>query len=57
MPFLFNGAMGALRNPRSHGPDEKDDREEAEEMLVFASFLMRRLDIEDGKREAAGSGS
>ncbi|WP_405668944.1 TIGR02391 family protein [Streptomyces sp. NBC_00055] len=57
MQFLFKGAMQALRNPRSHGPDEKDDRDEAEEMLVFASFLMRRLDIEDDKRKAAGSGS
>lgn len=57
MQFLFKGAMQALRNPRSHGPDEKDDRDEAEEMLVFASFLMRRLDIEDDKRKAAGTGS
>ncbi|MDX3766361.1 MULTISPECIES: TIGR02391 family protein [unclassified Streptomyces] len=57
MQFLFKGAMGALHNPRSHGPDEEDDRDEAEEMLVFASFLMRRLDIEDDKRKAAGSGS
>lgn len=55
MQFLFKGAMGALRNPRSHGPDEKDDRDEAEEMLVFASFLMRRLDIEDDKRNAAAT--
>lgn len=57
MQFLFKGATGALRNPRMHGPDDKDDRDEAEEMLVFASFLMRRLDIEDDKRKAAGSGS
>ncbi|WP_234425719.1 TIGR02391 family protein [Streptomyces kebangsaanensis] len=57
MQFLFKGAMGALRNPRMHGPDEKDARDEAEEMLVFASFLMRRLDIEDDKRKAATSGS
>ncbi|MET8538293.1 TIGR02391 family protein [Streptomyces sp. NPDC005065] len=57
MQFLFKGAMGALRNPRSHGPDDKDDRDEAEEMLVFASFLMRRLDIEYDKRKADGSGS
>ncbi|MFE2115748.1 TIGR02391 family protein [Streptomyces microflavus] len=56
MQFLFKGAMGALRNPRMHGPDEKDDRDEAEEMLVIASFLMRRLDIEDDKRKAAASG-
>lgn len=34
-----------------HGPAEEDDRDEAEEMLVFASFLMRRLDIEDEKRK------
>lgn len=56
MQFLFKGAMGALRNPRMHGPDEKDTRDEAEEMLVLASFLMRRLDIEDAKREADESG-
>ncbi|MEU5688882.1 TIGR02391 family protein [Streptomyces venezuelae] len=56
MQFLFKGAMGALRNPRMHGPDEKDARDEAEEMLVFASFLMRRLDIEDERRKAATSG-
>ncbi|WP_406152731.1 TIGR02391 family protein [Streptomyces anulatus] len=51
MQFLFKGATGALRNPRMHGPAEEDDRDEAEEMLVFASFLMRRLDIEDEKRK------
>lgn len=56
MQFLFKGAMGALRNPRMHGPDEKDARDEAEEMLVFASFLMRRLDIEDEQRVAIASG-
>ncbi|MFF0831602.1 TIGR02391 family protein [Streptomyces sp. NPDC003344] len=56
MQFLFKGAMGALRNPRMHGPDEKDARDEADEMLVFASFLMRRLDIEVEQRKAASSG-
>ncbi|MYV46201.1 TIGR02391 family protein [Streptomyces sp. SID2888] len=56
MQFLFKGAMGALRNPRMHGPDDKDNRDEAEELLVFASFLMRRLDIEDEQRAAAASG-
>ncbi|MGW1799194.1 TIGR02391 family protein [Streptomyces sp. NPDC001984] len=56
MQFLFKGSMGALRNPRMHGPDEKDARDEAEEMLVIASFLMRRLDIEDEQRKAATSG-
>ncbi|WP_406515641.1 TIGR02391 family protein [Streptomyces sp. NBC_00873] len=57
MQALFKGAVQALRNPRSHGPDRADDRDEADEMLAFASFLMRRLDIEDDKRKAAGSGS
>ncbi|MGW5609462.1 TIGR02391 family protein [Streptomyces sp. NPDC003753] len=53
MHFLFMGAVGALRNPRAHGPDEADDREEADEMLAFASFLMRRLDIEAAERQKA----
>ncbi|MFD8132320.1 TIGR02391 family protein [Streptomyces mirabilis] len=57
MQFLFKGAMGALRNPRMHGPDDKDNRDEAEELLVFASFLMRRLDIEDQQRKAPASGA
>ncbi|WP_327304544.1 TIGR02391 family protein [Streptomyces sp. NBC_01298] len=56
MQFLFKGAMGALRNPRMHGPDEKDARDEADEMLIFASFLMRRLDIEDEQRKSASLG-
>ncbi|MGW1622279.1 TIGR02391 family protein [Streptomyces sp. NPDC002172] len=56
MQFLFKGSMLALRNPRMHGPDQKDARDEADEMLVFASFLMRRLDIEDEQRKAAASG-
>ncbi|WP_268830779.1 TIGR02391 family protein [Streptomyces sp. R527F] len=51
MQVLFKGATGALRNPRMHGPAEEDDRDEAEEMLVFASFRMRRLDIEDKRRK------
>ncbi|MFE3017106.1 TIGR02391 family protein [Streptomyces sp. NPDC059256] len=55
MQFLFKGAMGALRNPRMHGPDEIDARDEADEMLTFASFLMRRLDIEDKQRTAAST--
>ncbi|MFC9931869.1 TIGR02391 family protein [Streptomyces sp. NPDC127190] len=55
MQLLFKGAMLALRNPRSHGPDAKDDRDEADEMLAFASFLMRRLDIEDAEREKAAA--
>ncbi|WP_248500657.1 TIGR02391 family protein [Streptomyces sp. D2-8] len=41
---LFKGAMTGLRNPRAHGPHYADDPEEAQEMLAFASLLMRRLD-------------
>ncbi|WP_234329460.1 MULTISPECIES: TIGR02391 family protein [unclassified Streptomyces] len=55
MQALFKGAVQALRNPRSHGPDREDDPDEADEMLAFASFLMRRLDIEDAKREQAAA--
>ncbi|MFF3517741.1 TIGR02391 family protein [Streptomyces sp. NPDC002573] len=50
MQALFKGAVQALRNPRSHGPDREDDRDEADEMLAFASFLMRRLDIAEVKQ-------
>ena len=57
MHFLFKGATGALRNPRMHGPADEDDRDEAEEMLVFAGFLMRRLDIEEDRRAAAAASS
>ena len=53
MRDLFKGTMTALRNPRAHGPHFQDDPEKAQEMLVTASFLMRRLDIEDEKRKNA----
>ncbi|MGW0952818.1 TIGR02391 family protein [Streptomyces sp. NPDC002545] len=53
MQALFKGAVQALRNPRSHGPDREDDRDEADEMLAFASFLMRRLDIAEAKQKQA----
>ncbi|MFD3452774.1 TIGR02391 family protein [Streptomyces sp. NPDC058691] len=57
MQALFKGAVQAIRNPRSHGPDREDNRDEADEMLAFASFLMRRLDIEDAKRAQAADES
>lgn len=55
MRDLFKGAMTALRNPRAHGPHFQDDLDEAQEMLAFASFLMRRLDIEDERLRATAS--
>ncbi|WP_329157530.1 hypothetical protein OHB49_02525 [Streptomyces sp. NBC_01717] len=39
-----------------HGPDEEDARDKAEEMRVIASFLMRRVDMDEGQRKAAASG-
>ncbi|MFF3069168.1 TIGR02391 family protein [Kitasatospora sp. NPDC057936] len=53
MRDLFKGAMQALRNPRGHGADESDDREEAQETLMLASWLMRRLDIAEAVQTAA----
>jgi uncharacterized protein (TIGR02391 family) len=55
MRDLFKGAMTALRNPRAHGPETEDEPHEAQEMLVFASFLMRRLDIEDDLRNTTSA--
>ncbi|KAB1989985.1 TIGR02391 family protein [Streptomyces triticiradicis] len=49
---LFRGAMLGLRNPRAHGPHDADDPEEAQEMLVFASLLMRRLDLAEAELNA-----
>ncbi|WP_240496252.1 TIGR02391 family protein [Streptomyces torulosus] len=49
---LFRGAMAGLRNPRAHGPHDVDDPEEAQEMLVFASLLMRRLDLAEAELSA-----
>lgn len=41
--LLFMGAMLALKNPRSHGLVQQDERT-ALESLAFLSLLMRRLD-------------
>lgn len=46
---------GAEMPRRGGGPNSKDDCDEAQEMLAFASFLMRRLDIDDERRKADGS--
>ncbi|MFE2345726.1 TIGR02391 family protein [Kitasatospora cineracea] len=56
MRDLFKGAMQALRNPRGHGPNQADEFAEAQEMLVLASFLMRRLDIAEAAQMAAPAG-
>ncbi|MEU3559678.1 TIGR02391 family protein [Kitasatospora sp. NPDC006786] len=53
MRDIFAGAMQALRNPRAHGADQLDDPEEAQETLVLASWLMRRLDIAEAAQAAA----
>jgi uncharacterized protein (TIGR02391 family) len=42
--FLFRGAIGWLKNPRSHRYLDTDDRTAAFEAIAFASFLMRMLD-------------
>ncbi len=57
MRDLFKGAMQALRNPRGHGPNQADEFAEAQEMLVLASFLMRRLDIAEAVQAAAPAGT
>ncbi|MCC9309110.1 TIGR02391 family protein [Kitasatospora sp. RB6PN24] len=55
MRDLFKGAMTALRNPRAHGPHHPDDPDEAQEMLVLASFLMRRLDLAEASLNTQGA--
>ncbi len=41
---IFSGFFSAIRNLTAHGSDHKETREECLEHLVFASFLMRKLD-------------
>lgn len=43
MMFVYSGVMSAFRNPRAHGLIE-DEMETAVELLLFISFLSRRLD-------------
>ncbi|HKO30124.1 MAG TPA: TIGR02391 family protein [Nitrospiraceae bacterium] len=42
--FLFMGAALGIRNPRGHGGNLDTPEDEAAEMLVLASLLMRALD-------------
>ncbi len=41
---IFAGFFSAIRNIKAHGADHKETRYECLEHLVFASFLMRKLD-------------
>jgi uncharacterized protein (TIGR02391 family) len=43
--MLFRGAIGWLKNPRSHRYIDTDSRAAAFEALAFASSLMRMLDV------------
>lgn len=47
--FLFMGAISGLRNPRSHGEIIAEDAACALEYLIFASMLMRRLDLAEDR--------
>lgn len=42
--FIFAGSVGAIRNPRGHEFDPKDDISTCLDHLSFYSMLMRRLE-------------
>lgn len=42
--FLFSGAVAAIRNPRGHEVDVRDDPDDCLDYLTLASMLLRRLD-------------
>ncbi len=42
--FLFSGAVLAIRNPRGHEVDIRDDPDTCLDHLAFASLLLRRLE-------------
>ena len=53
---IFAGFFSAIRNIKAHGADHKETRYECLEHLVFASFLMRKLDkAEEIKKSKAKS--
>jgi hypothetical protein len=45
---LYNGLIGALKNPSSHRQVDYEDPVEAAEVILFADLLLRMLD----RREA-----
>ena len=54
--FIFSGFFSAIRNLTAHGSDHIETRKECLEHLVFASFLMRKLDkAEEIKKSKAKS--
>jgi uncharacterized protein (TIGR02391 family) len=54
--FLFMGAMAALRNPLAHKAYQPTDPVEASELIVFASMLMRSLDLAERRLDEVHAG-